>query len=263
MANAEISALVRHAVRCGLISREDSLCAANRLLEAMRLDEYEPAEPASGTLAELLDALTADAVRRGVCEDNIVARDLFDTKLMGALTPWPREVSSRFRALYELSPETATDWFYRFCQDTNYIRRDRIARDVKWPYPSEYGDARHHDQPLEAREGPEGHRRRAAGAAGGLPQVPALRRKRGLRGAAQPPGAAEPAPHPAESGRRELVFPVFALRLLQRALHRFSSEHRPMKVTRAAFDRCWTSRGSSRTTLWARTPTCPSWAAPF
>ena len=58
---------------------------------------------------------------------------------MGALTPWPREVSSRFRALYELSPETATDWFYRFCQDTNYIRRDRIARDVKWPYPSEYG----------------------------------------------------------------------------------------------------------------------------
>ena len=57
MANAEISALVRHAVRCGFISREDSLCAANRLLEAMRLDEYEPAEPASGTLAELLDAL--------------------------------------------------------------------------------------------------------------------------------------------------------------------------------------------------------------
>lgn len=76
---------------------------------------------------------------KGLCEDNQVARDLFDTRLMGVLTPFPHEVRARFRALYAQSPRQATDWFYRFSQDTNYIRRDRIARDRKWQYQSPYG----------------------------------------------------------------------------------------------------------------------------
>ena len=76
---------------------------------------------------------------KGLCEDNQVARDLFDTRLMGVLTPFPHEVRARFRALYAQSPRQATDWFYRFSQDTNYIRRDRISRDRKWQYQSPYG----------------------------------------------------------------------------------------------------------------------------
>ena len=83
--------------------------------------------------------MTDDAVSRGVCPDNQTARDLFDTKLMGVLTPRPHEVRTSFRTLYEVSPREATDWFYRFSQDTNYIRRDRIAKDKKWTYTCEYG----------------------------------------------------------------------------------------------------------------------------
>ena len=70
----------------------------------------------------------------------MVYRDLFDTMLMGRLTPRPAQVIERFRALYAESPERATDWYYRFSQDTNYIRRDRIAKDVKWVAPTEYGE---------------------------------------------------------------------------------------------------------------------------
>ena len=88
---------------------------------------------------EILEALTENAVERGICDDNQVARDLFDTKLMGVLTPAPHEVRAKFRSLYAQSPKAATDWLYAFSQDTNYIRRDRIAKDEKWKYESPYG----------------------------------------------------------------------------------------------------------------------------
>jgi len=134
-----ILALIEHALAAGFIEDCDKIWAANCLLEVMQLDELEAAEPVQAPLHEILDTLTADAVARGICDDNQVARDLFDTRLMGVLTPAPREVRGKFQALYAQSPEAATDWFYRFSQDTNYIRRDRIARDEKWQSESAYG----------------------------------------------------------------------------------------------------------------------------
>ena len=83
--------------------------------------------------------MTDDAVRRGLIDGGPVSRDLFDTKLMGVLTPAPHEVRRTFASLYAQSPALATDWYYAFSQDTNYIRRDRIAKDVKWLYDGEYG----------------------------------------------------------------------------------------------------------------------------
>ena len=116
----------------------------NALLEALGLDSYtEPETPAERPvdLPAVLGALMDDAHARGVLqEDSVVYRDLFDTKLMGVLTPRPAQVIGKFRALCAESPEKATDWYYRFSQDTNYIRRDRIAKDVKWVAPTEYGD---------------------------------------------------------------------------------------------------------------------------
>ena len=140
MLDSYLSALCQYAVRTGLIQTDDVVCCRNALLEALALDSFdEAAAPAEAPLAELLQTLTDDAVSRGVCPDNQTARDLFDTKLMGVLTPRPHEVRTSFRTLYEVSPREATDWFYRFSQDTNYIRRDRIARDRKWQYQSPYG----------------------------------------------------------------------------------------------------------------------------
>ena len=144
MMDREIQALVTYALDTGLIEPCERMWAVNTLLEALGLDSYtEPETPAERPV-ELTDVLTAlmdDAHARGVLkEDSVVYRDLFDTMLMGRLTPRPAQVIDKFRALYAQSPETATNWYYQFSQDTNYIRRDRIAKDVKWLSPTEYGE---------------------------------------------------------------------------------------------------------------------------
>ena len=139
---ATLDALIGYGLEKGLIQSGDETYVFNRLLEILQLNEADEdaAVPSDRTLAELLDALTDDAVRRGLLDDNITARDLFDTRLMGALTPWPHEVRRHFEELRKQDPAAATDWYYRFSCDTNYIRRDRIAKDVKWVYSCEYGE---------------------------------------------------------------------------------------------------------------------------
>ena len=141
---AILDALVSYAEEKALISPEDRIWAFNRLLEVLQLDSAEsctvPLPPADAELpSALLDLMTDDAVRRGLIDGGPVSRDLFDTKLMGVLTPAPHEVRRTFASLYAQSPALATDWYYAFSQDTNYIRRDRIAKDVKWLYEGEYG----------------------------------------------------------------------------------------------------------------------------
>lgn len=144
MMDREIQALVTYALDTGLIEPCERMWAVNTLLEALGLDSYtEPETPAERPveLTAVLTALMDDAHARGVLkEDSVVYRDLFDTMLMGRLTPRPAQVTDKFRALYAQSPETATNWYYQFSQDTNYIRRDRIAKDVKWLSPTEYGE---------------------------------------------------------------------------------------------------------------------------
>ncbi|HIV68238.1 MAG TPA: UDP-glucose--hexose-1-phosphate uridylyltransferase [Candidatus Butyricicoccus stercorigallinarum] len=143
MIDTAVAKLVRYAETTGLIAPEDHIWAVNTLLEALKLDSYtEPAlDDAPIDLPAVLDELMDDAHARGVLEnDSIVYRDLFDTALMGRLTPPPREVIVKFRALYAEDPVKATDWYYRLSQDTNYIRRDRIAKDMQWKAPTEYGE---------------------------------------------------------------------------------------------------------------------------
>ncbi|MBM6926632.1 UDP-glucose--hexose-1-phosphate uridylyltransferase [Pseudoflavonifractor phocaeensis] len=142
--NEAIFQLVTYALRTGLIQPCEELWAVNALLAQLKLDSYTPPvgeAPADIDLPAVLDALTDDAYERGVLEENsIVYRDLFDTGLMGVLTPRPAQVIYTFQALRAESPEQATDWYYKFSQDTNYIRRDRIAKDVQWKADTEYGE---------------------------------------------------------------------------------------------------------------------------
>ena len=144
MIDTAIASLVAYAERTGLIEPCERNWAVNTLLEALKLDSYTaPETPVSGDidLAAVLGELMDDAHARGVLpEDSVVYRDLFDTMLMGRLTPRPAQVVEKFKALYAQSPQKATDWYYQFSQDTNYIRRDRIAKDMKWVTPTEYGD---------------------------------------------------------------------------------------------------------------------------
>ena len=106
----------------------------------MQLDSFAAAAPLDISLEETLNGLVDDAVARGVCEGDITSRDLFDTRLMGVLTPAPHEVRAKFSALYAGSPEKATGWYYDFSQNTNYIRRCRIEKDVHWKTATEYGE---------------------------------------------------------------------------------------------------------------------------
>ena len=141
MRDQAIKDLVGYAVRTDLIEESDRTWAANALLEAMRLDSWEePQEAQDRPLEDILRELLDDAAARGLIHDDVTSRDLFDTELMGRLTPRPSQVIQDFFRRYQASPKEATDWLYRFSQDTDYIRRYRIARDVKWQAATAYGD---------------------------------------------------------------------------------------------------------------------------
>ena len=144
-----INALVGYAVTTGLIEKEDTIYTQNRLLELFKLDGFENASQAATIpsvkveqLEEILKHLLDYAAANGLfTDDGVVYRDLFDTKIMSCLVPSPSEVQRTFNDLYHShSPKEATDWFYKFSQDTDYIRRYRICKDVKWKTKTEYGD---------------------------------------------------------------------------------------------------------------------------
>ena len=137
-----VIALQNYALRTGLIEASEERWAVNTILDTLRCDALPEIEvPDDAPLHAILAALTDDAYARGVlAEDSVVYRDLFDTGLMGRLTPRPAQVIAQFEALRAEDPRAATDWYYDFSQNTNYIRRDRIACDIQWKAPTEYGD---------------------------------------------------------------------------------------------------------------------------
>ena len=138
----DIRDLVRYGIQSGLLDEDDRIYTTNELLELFGLSEYEepPELPAQTDLEGILSNLLDYAAQKGLLTENsVVYRDLFDTKIMGLLTPRPHEVTKTFRKLYQNSPCEATDYFYKLSQDTDYIRRYRIRRDVKWTADTAYG----------------------------------------------------------------------------------------------------------------------------
>ena len=136
-----IDALVSYAMNTGLAQPEDHRVLINRLLDLLGKPDYEPSdEPQPEDIEEILAGILDYAVENGLCDDNITAKDIFDTRIMGAITPMPREIIRTFWEKYENNPVEATDWYYKFSCDTDYIRRYRIAKDMRWKYECEYGD---------------------------------------------------------------------------------------------------------------------------
>ena len=139
--NIRIAQLVSYAQAKGLVGEEDLIWARNGLLSVLGLDRYDaPEAEGVDTLENILKDILDWAVETGRIEAGPASRDLLDTALMAVLTPRPSWVVRNFEARREFSPESATDWYYRFSQDTDYIRRYRIARDMKWVAPTEYGE---------------------------------------------------------------------------------------------------------------------------
>ena len=134
MIDNAVSKLATYALRTGLIEDSEYTWAVNTILDVLKIDRYTDPGQDWGEidLAAVLDELLDDAHARGVlAENSVVYRDLFDTELMGRLTPRPAQVISRFPSLYAEAPQKATDWYYKSIQDPNYIRRDRIAKDIQ------------------------------------------------------------------------------------------------------------------------------------
>lgn len=140
MIDKSIKKLVCYGLEKGLFSERDRIYVTNRILEILNLDEYDCDEEFTEVnLEETLKELLDFAVEKGLIEDSIVHRDLFDTKLMGAMMPRPSEVTDRFNELYKDSPKSATDYFYKLSCDSDYIRRYRVEKDIKWVTDTEYG----------------------------------------------------------------------------------------------------------------------------
>lgn len=141
MIDVAVRKLVCYGLQKNFFKKRDEIYTTNRLLEILKLDEINCNDDFEDVdLFEVLDTLLDYAVEKGLCDDGVVSRDLFDTALMGAMLPRPSEVTDTFMKKYAVSPKEATDWYYDFSCNTNYIRRNRIAKDVKWLAPTEYGE---------------------------------------------------------------------------------------------------------------------------
>lgn len=141
MIQQEIKKLICYGLQKQLFSKRDEIYVTNLLIDALGLDEFDCDETFSNVdLEQTLKSLLDYAVEKGIIEDNITARDLFDTKLMGLMMPRPSEVEHEFFEKYKNSPQEATDYYHKLSKDSDYIRTYRIAKDIKWISPTEYGD---------------------------------------------------------------------------------------------------------------------------
>ncbi len=147
MLNENIKKLVEYGIETGLTPECERIYTTNLLLEMFHEDSYEdvevekiPVDDDGEGLEQVLSELLAEAVKRGIIEDSIGYRDLFDTKLMNCLLPRPAQVQKEFWEHYGHSPEEATAYYYKFSRDSDYIRRYRVKKDMKWKVDSPYGE---------------------------------------------------------------------------------------------------------------------------
>ena len=236
--SAAIRGLLDYAEERGLIERGDRTYCFNRLLEMLKLDAPDgEGETLSAELPVLLQVLTDSAVERGLIADGIVSRDLYDSLLMDAVTPWPHEVRLCFAEKYSESPRAATDWFYDFSRDTNYIRRDRIARDRRWIFESAYGPLDITINLSKPEKDP-----RAIAAARQLPQTDYPKcqlcaENEGYAGRLNHPGRSNHRPVPIRIAGEDWFFQYSPYVYYNEHCIVFNARHVPMKIDRAAFEK--------------------------
>ena len=138
---ANVQKLIDYAVKNELITTDDVFVVRNRFMEILQLSDWaeSSAKCESETIDELLSPLIEYACENSIIGDTSNSRDLFDTKIMGVLTPMPREVIAEFSRRYKQSPREATDWYFEFSKKLNYVRAGRIAKDLRWTFDCEYG----------------------------------------------------------------------------------------------------------------------------
>ena len=231
-----IDSLVAYAISRGLAQPEDEVVLRNRILDILRRDDYAPGgEPLSTDLEKILGELLDYACAQGLCEDTVTARDIFDTRLMGALTPMPREVVRTFREKYAVSPQAATDWYYTLSQDTDYIRRYRIAKDIRWKYESEYGALDITINLSKPEKDPKAIAAAKNAPQSGYPKCQLCRENEGYAGRMNHPARANHRIVPVTIGGKAWFLQYSPYVYYNEHCIVFNGEHVPMVIDRAAF----------------------------
>ena len=134
--------LINYGIKNNLIEKEDEIVVRNQLIDTIGLESWENPEKISETrsIQKILDDIIEYSCKNGIIPETNASKDLFDTKIMGVFTPLPSSVRKKFYSEYENSPKNATEWYYKFSKDVNYVRSERIEKDIKWKYNCEYGE---------------------------------------------------------------------------------------------------------------------------
>ena len=231
-----VAALVQYAVDKGLIEECDRTWAENRVLGALGISEYERPETVPAMeLEEILKTLLDDAEARGIISGGVTERDLLDTELMGRLTPRPSQVISQFQEKLADSPKAATDWFYTFCQDTDYIRRYRIARDVKWVTPTAYGDLDITINLSKPEKDPKAIAAARSAVQSGYPKCQLCRENEGYAGRMNHPARQNHRIIPITIDGQSWFFQYSPYVYYNEHCIVFNGRHVPMKIDRSAF----------------------------
>ena len=235
--NTNISALVQYGLDKKLIEPCDKAFIINQLLTPQQLDSFEPAETRPMPLEVILKGLVDDAVNRGIIDDDATSRDLYDTMLMGILTPPPREVRSKFARLYAQDPKAATDWFYKFSQDTDYIRRYRIQKDMRWKTATEYGNLDITINLSKPEKDPRAIAAAKAAPQSGYPKCLLCVENEGYAGRMNHPARQNHRIIPITIGGKPWYLQYSPYVYYNEHCIAFNGEHTPMKIDKAAFEK--------------------------
>lgn len=233
-----VKALVNYALDNSLIEKDDVIYSINSICQALGLDSFEDCKiSADCDLETILKTILDWACEKGLCEDSVVYRDLFDTKLMGILTPRPSDVIKKFNELYEQSPKAATDYYYTISKASDYIRAYRIKNDVKWITVTEYGDIDITINLSKPEKDPKAIAAALTMKQSAYPKCQLCKENEGYMGRVN---------HPARQNHRiipmELADTPFYLQYSPYVYYNehcivFNAEHIPMVIDRGAFDK--------------------------
>lgn len=241
--------LTGYGLATGLIEPEDKQYTINRLLELFRLDELEDAaveayekqpaltqETAEDALEGILNQMLDYAHEQGILEeDGIVYRDLFDTKIMSMLVPRPSEVIRHFRELYREDPRKATDYFYKLSRDTDYIRRYRIKKDLKWTTKTEFGELDITINLSKPEKDPKAIAAAKLAKQSGYPKCLLCKENEGYAGRVNHPARQNHRIIPVTINNSDWYFQYSPYVYYNEHCIVFNSLHTPMKIERAAF----------------------------
>ena len=235
MIHQYIADLAGYALQTGLMEEADFTWAVNSLCQALDLDTWEERTPRERPLEETLAGILDWAEAQGRIDGGVTGRDLLDTKLMGILTPRPSQVIREFEARYAQSPETATDWYYQFSQDTDYIRRYRIKKDVKWVAPTPYGDLDITINLSKPEKDPKAIAAAKLAPQSGYPKCQLCRANEGYMGRVNHPARQNHRILPITINHEDWFFQYSPYVYYNEHCIVFNGKHVPMKIDRATF----------------------------